>query len=515
MDSDKNAIAVFAPLPKVTVEKRDREFLQPATGTVSSAPAGISCGETCTAAVLYGKPLTLQATENEGWIFDRWENCTPVEGKPQQCTLSPTADITVAAVYGQKPRKLIVEKVDPGGGSVFGGKITSSSARINCHPDCEADFINIATVQLTASDADGWSFVRWHADSEACANSTNTVCDVPMTKDVNRVKAVFSPGPRTLTVQRVKESNNNETAPGGRIVSDPAGIDCGSGADCEGDFEYGTWAVVKAMDENDWVFVKWADDNLYCAGSTNRSCLVRMNDNRSLKAVFKEGNIYTFFFSATGPDYRLYQEMEEYQSGDAVTVYNRMKYDFGLKLDGQPVRVFYYGEDCCESWPLHSFPTMEYGMTDHYLPGYEFTLRDLTNGRDVTFNIDLTISNEGYRNIQGRTLDIKDQGGRIVTVTFESFPEGQQTGTLRQQYPDGNVYLGTWDMTGNSGVRHWQRIVCEAGEQIVPVWGVTRNNPITYGINVFDHIGPGHVWVQGNWHFCPEWAEYRRVLNDH
>jgi hypothetical protein len=324
----------------------------------------------------------------------------------------------------------------------------------------------------------------------------------------------FEVGPTaTLTVEKLNQADS-ALIEGGRVTSAGGEIDCGS--DCDYTYASGSAVTLTAEDSGGWKFVKWADTSDVCPGSSTSVCEATMSIDKIAKAVFEESLNYTFFLAVPrdAPD-TSYTVMEEYASGDAVTVYNGMVYHMGLKLDGQPVKVLNFDAECCEiSTNLHRFPTLDFGMTDHFLPGYEFTVRDLTNDRDVTFNIDLTVSNEGYRNIQGRTLDIKNYVlDLLVTVTYEPFPDGQQSGTLRQKFPDESILLGTWGMQGGNSFP-WRRAPCDAGEQIIPVWGRITHNGWT-GLADSVLIGPGHVWAAETWHFCAEFAQFRLVFGDH
>jgi len=66
------------------------------SGTVSSAPAGVSCGATCSTSVAPGSPVTLTASPDSGSTFAHWlDGCTGTAS----CTFSPTTGATVSAVF--------------------------------------------------------------------------------------------------------------------------------------------------------------------------------------------------------------------------------------------------------------------------------------------------------------------------------------------------------------------------------------------------------------------------------
>ena len=85
------------------------------TGTVSSNPAGITCGATCTARYLSGTSVTLSAAATAGSVFTGWSGggCTGTG----TCVVNLTADTTVTANF-EVLRNLTVSKAGSGTGSV-------------------------------------------------------------------------------------------------------------------------------------------------------------------------------------------------------------------------------------------------------------------------------------------------------------------------------------------------------------------------------------------------------------
>ena len=69
-----------------------------ATGTVTSSPAGISCGATCSAAFSPGASVTLTAAPAGGAGFVRWTGAC--SGTLPQCTVTMTAALTATATFG-------------------------------------------------------------------------------------------------------------------------------------------------------------------------------------------------------------------------------------------------------------------------------------------------------------------------------------------------------------------------------------------------------------------------------
>jgi hypothetical protein len=68
------------------------------TGTVTSSPAGISCGTTCTASFPVNATVTLTATPGSGSTFVGWSGAC--SGTSRTCTVSMTTDKAVVATFG-------------------------------------------------------------------------------------------------------------------------------------------------------------------------------------------------------------------------------------------------------------------------------------------------------------------------------------------------------------------------------------------------------------------------------
>jgi alpha-tubulin suppressor-like RCC1 family protein len=133
------------------------------TGTVTSAPAGINCGPTCSASFVSDSPVTMTAAPGADSIFSGWTGCDSVSGAT--CTVSMTASRTVTAIFMLKRFTLTVSKTGIGNGTV-----TSSPAGITCSGSgsgCSSDYVINTRVSLTATAALGSVFVAW------------TGCDAP------------------------------------------------------------------------------------------------------------------------------------------------------------------------------------------------------------------------------------------------------------------------------------------------------------------------------------------------
>ena len=148
-------------------------------GTVTSTPAGIDCGTTCSAAFDYGTSVTLTATPATGSTFTGWTgDCTGTG----TCTVTMTQARNVTAVFTLQSFVLTVTKAGTGGGS-----ITSSPSGLTCSgATCTGTFDYRTSVTLTANPTTGSTFIGW--SGEACSGTGP--CTVTMSQD-RSVTATF------------------------------------------------------------------------------------------------------------------------------------------------------------------------------------------------------------------------------------------------------------------------------------------------------------------------------------
>ena len=124
-------------------------------GTVTSRPAGIDCGATCSAAFPSGTAVTLTATAAVGSSFGGWSGaCTGTA----TCVVSMAAIRSVTANFSQNPcaRWVPVRKLGTGTGTV-----RSSDGKIDCGATCEAILSCSESLTLTATAAPGSRFAGW------------------------------------------------------------------------------------------------------------------------------------------------------------------------------------------------------------------------------------------------------------------------------------------------------------------------------------------------------------------
>jgi hypothetical protein len=141
------------------------------TGTVSSNPAGIDCGSTCSAGFTTSTPVTLSAAAGPGSTFAGWSG----EGCSGTGTCQVTMDQvrSVTATFTLNTYTLTVTKSGTGTGTV-----TSNPSGIACGATCGYDFAYPTLVTLTAVADAGSTFAGW--SGEGCSGTGP--CQVTMTQ---------------------------------------------------------------------------------------------------------------------------------------------------------------------------------------------------------------------------------------------------------------------------------------------------------------------------------------------
>ena len=164
------------------------------------------------------------------------------------------------------------------------GTITSSPAGIHCSSDCTENYPSGTVVTLTAVAASGSTFAGWsgHAD---CADGNVTVnANLNCTATFNVVAAY------TLTAGVIAELTTSGTA-SGRIVSTPAGIDCGS--DCVESYAAGKVVTLTPMPAANSKFTGWTGDADCSDGSVtmnaSKTCTARFALNAVTITIAKKG----------------------------------------------------------------------------------------------------------------------------------------------------------------------------------------------------------------------------------
>jgi List-Bact-rpt repeat protein len=263
MDQARTVTATFTlnPTHLLTVNKDGT-----GTGGVTSSPAGIDCGATCSHSYAQGQMITLTATPTFGSTFAGWSGggCS---GTGSCVVTMGTSDVVVTATFTLLPtHTLTVTKSGNGSGGV-----TSSPAGIDCGATCSHAFPEGAQITLTATPASDSDFAGW---SGGGCSGTGT-CIVTMGTGNVTVTATFTLKNYALTVAK------NGTGSGG-VTSAPAGINCG--ATCSASYDHGTVVTLTATAAAGSTFTGWSGEG--CSGIG--TCTVTMSQARSVTATFTQ-----------------------------------------------------------------------------------------------------------------------------------------------------------------------------------------------------------------------------------
>jgi hypothetical protein len=229
-----------------------------AKGTVTSSPAGITCGTDCTETYELVTGVTLTAHPEGSAAFAGWSGaCT---GTALTCTLTMDRSRSVTATFTNKP---VLTVVPAGNGH---GTVTSTPAGIDCGADCNEPYNQGTSVKLTATPDSTSTFAGW---SGACGGTGS--CTVMMNASQS-VTASFDPEPQQLSVTIEGDGS-------GTVTSDPPGINCSVGT-CTATYAPGTPVTLTATPDFPSAFQGWSA----CSGTDE--CVVTMSAPQSVIATF-------------------------------------------------------------------------------------------------------------------------------------------------------------------------------------------------------------------------------------
>lgn len=253
-----------ASSPTLTVEKG----ASTGSGVVTSSPAGIECGESCTAEFAPGATATLTAAPSPGTAPAQWLGCDSVN--PQnQCVITLGSSKIVTATF-LLSRPLSVSKA--GEGAAFSG-LSSSPAGIACGTTCQASFAPGQVVTLTATPGLGVKAPQW----SGCGSEPGPEeCKVTMS-EAKSVTATFElESGFSLYAVTVEKTGNGQ----GTVTGSPGSIDCG--AICTGEFLTGSQLTLTAAPAKGSVFSHFSGGGCSGAGP----CTTTVKAAKTVKAVF-------------------------------------------------------------------------------------------------------------------------------------------------------------------------------------------------------------------------------------
>lgn len=265
MDQEKSVTASFRRRGTIL------SVIKKGEGQIVSDPEGIDCGELCDEDYPPGTTVSLTAIPADGYNFSAWTGCTST---PKS---TPTIDVEIKDLALECIADFVVtsrqlEVTRPSGGSV-----TSEPAGIACARSggtCRHAYDYGTRVKLSAQPKPGHRFIDWALD----CTGTSTICGIDMTDNM-KVAANFE----AAQVQMNVAVHGGQ----GRVLSQPAGIDCDESANnsCVADFDYGTPVTLEVSAPTGWEFVSWGGD---ASCGISPSCAITMTSSKSVIANFSE-----------------------------------------------------------------------------------------------------------------------------------------------------------------------------------------------------------------------------------
>ena len=241
-------------------------------GIVTSSPAGINCGSTCSASYAAGTQVTLTAQPASGSSFAGWGGACSGTGS---CTVSMSSALSVTATFNVTATNRLVTLSKSGTGT---GSVSSNPSGLSCAEGCasaSSSFASTSAVTLTAQAASGSAFAGW---SGACSGTSNS-CTIPPGTSSANVTAQFN----STAVQNYTLSVSRQGTGSGTVTSSPAGINCGS--TCSASYAAGTQVTLTAQPASGSSFAGWGGA---CSGTG--SCSVSMASARSVTASFNSSS---------------------------------------------------------------------------------------------------------------------------------------------------------------------------------------------------------------------------------
>jgi len=236
-------------------------------GTVSSNPAGITCGQSCNASFASGTQVTLTAAAAANSSFAGWSGgCS---GSNSTCNVTLSASQQVTASFNAIQNAVVLTVSLAGSGT---GTVASTPSGIACAPTCSASFTPGTSVTLTETSAANSSFAGWSGDGCSGSNST---CTLTLSAS-QQVTATFNAIPNAVVLTVTLAGTGT-----GTVASIPSGIGCTP--TCSGSFTSGTSVTLTETPAANATFASWVGGG--CSGSSS-TCGLTLNTSQQVTATF-------------------------------------------------------------------------------------------------------------------------------------------------------------------------------------------------------------------------------------
>jgi Divergent InlB B-repeat domain len=260
-------------LPVVTVPLTVQNLA--GSGKVTSDPAGIDCGSSCTMQVALGSQVTLTATPGPGASVHAWGGaCT---GTSTTCVVSVTAATDVTASFD--PVRLTVTAQGSGGWVTSSGVNSPDGIDCGVGTTCSASFPIGTTLTLFAIRTETGALESW----SNCPYASSVLCNITLTTDTS-VTATFSIAALQIPVSI---ETDVDVSPGGAgtgdiAISPPGGTHCTS--HCVRRYPVGVRLRLAANPTGGASFGGWTGG---CGGASGTECSVGVVPGLSIGALFQ------------------------------------------------------------------------------------------------------------------------------------------------------------------------------------------------------------------------------------
>jgi len=166
------------------------------SGAVTSAPAGINCGNDCTQDYSSTTQVTLTASPDTGSIFNGWEGACSGTGS---CVVAMNSNRSVRANFIESSNSTFILTVTVNGS----GRVTSSPSGIDCESDCTESYSSNTSVSLTATPDQGFVLDHWEG---ACNGNRNCTITLNEAKNITAIFAVE--GQQSVLIENYSAPND-------------------------------------------------------------------------------------------------------------------------------------------------------------------------------------------------------------------------------------------------------------------------------------------------------------------
>ncbi len=189
-------VSSAAPTPKtfaLTVNK-----LGAGTGTISSNPAGINCGNSCSTNFNENTVVSLNANPATGSSFAGWSGAC---SGTASCVVTLSQARTVSGSFNLIPEPTPTPEPEPSPTTLFlgvskignaanEGHVVSNLAGLDCGSKCSGEFVKGSVISLTASNSDTVNFAGWSGGN--CSGTD--ICKITL-NEATTITATFNTKP--------------------------------------------------------------------------------------------------------------------------------------------------------------------------------------------------------------------------------------------------------------------------------------------------------------------------------